>query len=135
MWPVTTTSRPTSPPAAVRTAALAFAVDVVCVLLFCAVGRRNHDEAMTLAGLAHTSWPFLAGLSSGWLVIRGWRRPTAVRSTGLAVWVSTIVIGMGLRAATGAGTALSFVVVATVTTGALLLGWRAARAAVTARRR
>jgi hypothetical protein len=41
---------------------------------------------------------------------------------------------MALRAATGEGTALSFVVVATVATGALLVGWRAARAAVTARR-
>jgi len=134
MCPVTTTSSPVSGAAAVRTAALAFAVDAACILLFCAVGRRNHDEAMTLAGVARTSWPFLAGLTGGWLISRGWRRPTAVRPTGLTVWASTVAIGMALRAATGAGTALSFVVVATVSTAVLLLGWRAARAAVTARR-
>lgn len=135
MWPVTTTSGAVSGPATVRTAALALAVDVACVLLFCAVGRRNHDQAMTLAGVAQTSWPFLAGLTGGWLMSRGWRQPTAVRPTGLTAWVSTVAIGMGLRAAAGAGTAMSFVVVATVATGALLLGWRAARGAVTARRR
>ena len=135
MWPVTTTSRPVSGPAAVRTAVIAFAVDAACVLLFCAVGRRNHDEAMTLAGVARTSWPFLAGLTGGWLMCRGWRQSTAVRPTGLTVWVSTAATGIGLRAATGEGTALSFVMVATAATAVLLLGWRAARAVVTARRR
>lgn len=118
----------------VRAAALAFVVDAACVVLFCAVGRRNHDEGVSLAGVAETSWPFLAGLTVGWLVFRGWRQPTDVRPTGLTVWLSTVVIGMGLRAATGEGTAMSFVVVATVATAVLLLGWRAAWAAITARR-
>ncbi|MBU3751390.1 MAG: DUF3054 domain-containing protein, partial [Mycobacterium sp.] len=39
--------------------------------------------------------------------------------------LSTVAIGIGLRAGTGAGTALSFVLVATVVTGVLLVGWRA----------
>jgi len=113
-------------PANHRTAARAFAADAACVVLFCAVGRRNHGEAVTAVGIAETAWPFLAGLIAGWLLIRAWRHPTAVWPTGVALWLSTITIGMGLRAASGAGTALSFVMVATVVTGALLLGWRAA---------
>ncbi len=116
-----------------RTAVLAFVADVVCILLFVAVGRRNHAEGVTLSGVAHTAWPFLAGLVAGWVVFRGWRRPTTIRPTGVGVWLSTVVIGMGLRVASGAGVALSFVLVATGVTGLLMLGWRAALAAATRR--
>lgn len=99
--------------------------DVVCIAAFAAVGRRNHHEALSVAGVAQTAWPFVAGVAVGWLASRGWRRPTALLPTGLAVWLGAVAIGMLLRRATSAGTALSFVVVATLTTGVLLLGWRA----------
>jgi hypothetical protein len=104
------------------------------IVLFCAVGRRNHAESVTLSGVVETAWPFLAGLAAGWLLCRAWRRPTEISPTGLAVWLGTVVIGMGIRAWTGAGVALSFVVVATLTTGTLLLGWRAIAAAAARRR-
>jgi hypothetical protein len=110
------------------------AVDVVGVLVFCAVGRRSHDEGLDVTGLAVTAWPFLTGTVVGWLVSRGWRRPTAVAPTGVVVWLSTVVIGMLLRKATSAGVAASFVVVATTVTALLLLGWRAA-VGLTLRRR
>jgi hypothetical protein len=121
----TSSARPT----ATRTAALAFMADAASIVLFCAVGRRNHQEAVTLAGVVETAWPFLAGLAASWVVCRAWRRPTAIR-TGLPVWAGTIAIGMGLRAATGAGVAMSFIVVATLVTGVLLLGWRAGYTAI-----
>lgn len=111
-----------------RTAAAAFAADIACVLLFCAIGRRSHAEGVTIAGVADTAWPFLAGAGVGWLVARGWRRPTALTPTGLAVWLATVVVGMLLRKATGEGTALSFIIVASSTTALLLLGWRAVAA-------
>lgn len=101
-------------------------IDVVAVLVFCALGRRSHDEGINLAGLAGTSWPFLSGTVLGWLVSQGWRRPTAVMPAGVIVWVSTVAVGMLLRALTSAGVAGSFVVVASTVTGVLLLGWRAA---------
>lgn len=104
--------------------ALGAAVDVVCVLVFCTVGRRSHDEGLTVAGIAETAWPFLTGTVLGWLLIRGWRQPTALVPTGVAVWVATVVVGMALRKATGQGTALSFLVVASTATAILLLGWR-----------
>ena len=101
-------------------------VDVVGVLVFCAVGRRSHDEGITVSGVATTAWPFLAGTLIGWAAARGWRRPTAVVPTGVVVWLSTVVVGMVLRKATSAGVAASFVVVASSVTAVLLLGWRAA---------
>ncbi|EJO90854.1 hypothetical protein MCOL_V201455 [Mycobacterium colombiense CECT 3035] len=101
-------------------------MDVIGVLVFCAVGRRSHDEGLNVTGIAVTAWPFLTGTVVGWLISRGWRRPTAVAPTGVIVWLSTVVVGMLLRKATSAGVAASFVVVATTVTALLLLGWRVA---------
>ncbi|TRW87867.1 DUF3054 domain-containing protein [Mycolicibacterium sp. 018/SC-01/001] len=103
----------------------ALAADVVCVLVFCAIGRRSHAEGVTLAGVAQTAWPFLTGTALGWLLVRAWQRPIALLPTGVVVWVATVVVGMLARKASGQGTAVSFIVVATLTTAALLLGWRA----------
>lgn len=108
--------------------------DVVGVLVFCAVGRRSHDEGLNLAGIATTAWPFLTGTLIGWLVSRGWQRPTAVAPTGVIIWLCTVVIGMVLRKASSAGVAASFVVVAATVTALLLLGWRVA-VGLTLRRR
>jgi hypothetical protein len=101
-------------------------MDVVGVLVFCALGRRSHAEGVTVTGVAVTAWPFLSGTVLGWVLSRGWRRPTAVAPTGVIVWLSTVVVGMLLRKATSAGVAASFVVVAATVTAVLLLGWRAA---------
>lgn len=117
-----------------RAAALALIADAACVLAFAAVGRRSHEEGLNLTGVFETAWPFLSGTALGWLVIRGWRRPTALVPTGVAVWVATVVVGMALRKATSQGTAVSFVVVASLVTAILLLGWRGG-AAILARRR
>ncbi len=113
-----------------RDSALAALADIVAVLVFCTVGRRSHAEGLTVAGVAETAWPFLVGTAVGWLLIRAWRRPTAIAPTGLAVWVCTVVVGMLLRKATSAGVAVSFIVVAAAVTAVLLLGWRAAVAAM-----
>ncbi|GAB3022819.1 DUF3054 domain-containing protein [Mycobacterium bourgelatii] len=101
-------------------------VDIVAVLVFCALGRRSHDEGVNISGVAATAWPFLTGTLVGWLVSRGWRRPTAVAPTGVIVWVSTVVVGMLLRKASSASVAAAFIIVASTVTAVLLLGWRAA---------
>src|SRR5271156_6665288 len=89
-------------------------MDVIGVLVFCAVGRRSHAEGITIAGVATTAWPFLTGTVVGWLAARGWQRPTAVVPTGLVVWLCTVVVGMLLRKASSASVAASFVVVASL---------------------
>lgn len=109
-------------------------IDVVAVLIFCALGRRSHDEGLTLSGLATTAWPFLSGTVLGWLLSRGWRRPTALAPTGVTVWISTVLVGMLLRHATSAGVAASFILVASTVTVVFLLGWRAVFELVARRR-
>jgi hypothetical protein len=102
----------------------AVALDVVVVLLFVAIGRRSHDEGSALSELIRVAAPFLIGLGAGWVVARAWRRPFDL-ATGCTIWVVTIVVGMVLRRTLfDRGTALSFVVVASIFTGVLLLGWR-----------
>jgi peptidoglycan/LPS O-acetylase OafA/YrhL len=123
----------TASPARVRPAAVALLVDVACVVVFCAIGRRSHAEGITLGGVAETAWPFLTGTAVGWLATRGWRRPTALTPTGLGVWIGTVVVGMLLRKLTAQGTAFSFLVVASVVTAILILGWRGVAAVRTRR--
>jgi hypothetical protein len=114
-----------------RSVWLSLALDIVCVLVFCAIGRRSHSEGITVNGVAETAWPFLTGTAVGWLLARGWRQPTAIAPTGVIVWACTVVTGMLLRKASSQGMAVSFIVVASVVTAILLLGWRAAAAVTT----
>jgi hypothetical protein len=93
-------------------------------VLFAAIGRASHDESDGLAALWTTAWPFLAGCVLGWTASRGWRAPLAMMPTGFAIWLSTVVAGMVLRVLTGAGTAVTFVVVAAVVLLLFMVGWR-----------
>ena len=112
----------------VRRAPVGLFVDIVAVIVFCTIGRRSHAEALSVAGVAQTAWPVLCGTGVGWLVLGGWRRPLMVIPTGVVVWVCTVVVGMLLRKVTSAGVSASFVVVASLSTAVLLLGWRGAAA-------
>jgi peptidoglycan/LPS O-acetylase OafA/YrhL len=103
----------------------ATAADLICVLVFAAVGRSSHREPNDLIGVPSTAWPFLVGTMVGSLAARTWRNPTAVR-TGVVVWACTVVVGMGLRMASGRGFSPVFVLVASIALAVLLLGWRGA---------
>lgn len=109
-----------------RTAASALAADVVCVVVFCAIGRRSHAEGLTVGGIAETAWPFLAGTGIGWLAAKAWRQPLSPAPTGVLIWLCTVAVGMVLRRISGQGVAVSFIVVAALVTAVLLLGWRGA---------
>lgn len=108
-----------------RRLATAVGLDVFIVILFVAIGRRNHEESSAFADVVETGAPFLIGLAIGWLATRAWRRPSALR-IGLVIWPVTVLAGMIVRRAVfDRGTATAFVVVATVFLGAGLVGWRA----------
>ncbi|WP_373937144.1 DUF3054 domain-containing protein [Rhodococcus qingshengii] len=104
-------------------------IDAILVVIFCAIGRRTHEEANALAGLAKTSWPFLTGLVIGWAatfaLYRDKFNAVLLVPTGVVVWLGAVVFGMILRVSSGQGTQFSFIVVATLVLGAFLLGWRA----------
>ena len=107
-----------------RSAWLAVALDVGCVLLFVIIGRASHTKGESLAGLASTAWPFLAGLAFGWLAARAWRQPVRLWPAGVGAWLGTVALGMLLRVVSGQGTAPAFIGVALAFLGLFLLGWR-----------
>ena len=118
-----------------RRPAVAALLDAVLVVVFAAVGRASHAEANPVVGALTTAWPFLVGTLVGWVVVRVLRGRWPVEvGPGITVWFSTVLFGMLLRHLTGAGTAVSFVVVASVVLAAFLLGWRAVAAFVARRR-
>jgi hypothetical protein len=107
-----------------RSARLAVLLDICCVLVFVIIGRASHTKGETVGGIASTAWPFLCGLGAGWLVSRAWRRPLALRPSGICAWLGTVAIGMVLRVVAGQGTAVAFIGVALAFLGLFLLGWR-----------
>ncbi|MDO5627782.1 MAG: DUF3054 domain-containing protein [Mobilicoccus sp.] len=105
---------------------LALVLDALVIAGFAALGREQHDSGPAITGALETAWPFLIGGAVGWLV--WWlarRSPALGLGGGAVVWLSTVVVGMALRALTGQGTAFVFVLVTLGVTGAFLLGWRA----------
>ena len=107
-----------------RSAWLAMVLDVACVLVFVVVGRASHIQGESLAGIASTAWPFLAGLAFGWLAGRTWRHPFRLWPAGVSAWLGAVVLGMLFRVLSGQGTAAAFIGVALAFLGLFLLGWR-----------
>lgn len=112
----------------VKNYAPALVVDIVLVVVFAVLGRRSHDSILDLVGIAGTAWPFLGGLTAGWFLTAWLYRDKfdayLAVPTGVIVWIVTLVGGMVLRAVTGQGTAVAFIVVATIFLGVFLVGWR-----------
>lgn len=106
-------------------AGLMFFVDAALILLFALVGNRSHESGTSAPEVASTAWPFLVGLTVGWVATRSWKRVSQVWVAGILVVIITVVLGMVLRVQfTDGGAALSFVLVATGSLAVLLLGRR-----------
>ena len=113
---------------------LPFVIDALLIVVFVFIGTRNHDTDKDLAGVLSTSAPFIIGLACGWWAASGWKNPFAVQ-TGIVVWMATVVIGMLLRNFMwDRGTAVAFIIVATVFNALTLIGWRVVRENITQRR-
>jgi hypothetical protein len=118
----------------VRLALGPLGLDCLCVLVFVIIGRASHTKGESLAGIASTAWPFLAGLGVGWVTVRGWREPFGLVTAGVGAWLGTVVVGMVLRVVAGQGTAVAFIGVALVFLGLFMLGWRLGALGLRARR-
>ena len=117
-----------------RRAGVALALDALAVLVFVAIGRRSHHEGSAISEFVTTVAPFAIALGAGWLSARAWRSPLAI-NTGAVLWVTTLVLGMlGRKFVFNRGTAVSFMIVATVFLGLCLVGWRAVVRVALARR-
>lgn len=113
-----------------RSAVLAACADALLILLFAAIGRDAHQRGEIITGVFATAWPFLAGAAVAWFALRLWRAPLALWPAGVGVWLGTVVVGMLLRAVTGQVVVLPFVIVALISLGVFLLGYRLATAGV-----
>ncbi|MDT7711704.1 MAG: hypothetical protein QOG46_393 [Pseudonocardiales bacterium] len=120
----------TTPTVHPTTVTLVAGADVLAVLVFAAVGRSSHAEALDAVGVLATAAPFLLGLLFGWLIVRVWRAPLRL-PVGVAVWASVVIVGLGVRAAFTHRLPLTFVLIATASLAVLLLGWRAVARLVT----
>lgn len=109
-----------------RRTALAAGLDTFSVVLFVAVGRREHERENAISALIDTAAPFLIALVLAWAVLQVWKRPTDWH-LGIGVWAIVVIGGMLLRNLVfDDGTATSFVIVATLFLGLFLVGWRLA---------
>lgn len=120
-------SRTNSAPArttARNSAAIAALADAALILLFAGIGRDAHQRGDVVTGVLQTAWPFLAGAAIAWLGLRLWRGPLRVWPAGVAVWLGTVALGMVLRAMTGQTVVLPFIIVALLSLGVFLVGYR-----------
>jgi Protein of unknown function (DUF3054) len=118
-----------------RRAVIAALADIAAIIVFVAIGRRNHDEGEALDGIFTVAAPFLIALVIGWIVARAWSKPMQVE-TAFIIWPITVAVGMLLRNLVfDRGTALPFIIVATIAVGVFLVGWRMVVARVSSRGR
>jgi hypothetical protein len=105
-----------------RDTAKALAFDILCVMALVIIGTRNHDTDTGFSGVLYVAAPFVIAVTTIHVVF-------ALRKQTLTVvwpWVGTVAIGMLLRNLVfDRGTALPFIIVATIFLGATMYGWRA----------
>ena len=105
-----------------------FLIDTLAVVVFAVLARLAHNTAevpFNFLNVANTFWPFFLGLILGWILI--WAKANSARkvSTGVVVWLATVIVGLviwWLR--NDAIPHWSFILVASVMSALLLLGWR-----------
>jgi FtsH-binding integral membrane protein len=108
-----------------RTALRAIAFDALCILLMVVIGTRNHKTDTGITGILFVAAPFWIAMSLVHLAPLLQRDNHKAPNT-YVVWGYTVVMGMVLRNMVfNRGTALAFIIVATVFLGITMFGWRA----------
>lgn len=99
----------------------AIAADLVAIAVFALLARAAHqsdDMPFNFAGWLSTLWPFALGVLLGWLIVR--------ENRGGAIWAITAITGLAIWGFRNQAVPhWSFVLVATVMSALLMLGWRA----------
>ena len=107
-----------------RTALRAYAFDALCVLLMVVIGTRNHKTDTGITGVLFVAAPFWIALSLVHFAPLLQRKNRRDPNTYM-VWGYTVIMGMVLRNLVfDRGTAIAFIIVATVFLGATMFGWR-----------
>lgn len=104
----------------------AFVYDALCVLVFVIIGTRNHDTDTGITGVLYVAAPFWMALSLAHVVPLLQKTGPKVLPHKYVVVGYTLVMGMVFRNFIfDRGTAVPFVIVATLFLSATMLGWRA----------
>lgn len=108
-----------------RSAFRAGIFDALCVLALVVIGTRNHDTDTGLGGVLFVGLPFWIALALS-RAIPQTRIATLSNAAATSTWITTVVIGMALRNLVfDRGTAVPFVIVASLFLFASMFGWRA----------
>ncbi|WIA14020.1 hypothetical protein OEZ85_002580 [Tetradesmus obliquus] len=125
-------------PADPKRVALLAAGDLAVLLAFAAVGRVNHGEPLSVSDTVLTALPFIIGWFTSGALLGGYGKEAQGGNTGAAAvaaaktWALGVPLGIAIRSiGRGYVPAASFIYVALGATSVLMIGWRAALAAVT----
>lgn len=98
----------------------AIAADYVAIAAFALLARAAHqsdDMPFNFSGWLSTLWPFALGVTLGWLISR--------ENKGGLIWIVTVVTGLVIWGFRNQDIPhWSFIIVATVMSALLMLGWR-----------
>ena len=66
-----------------------YGIDVIAIVVFAILGRRNHDEGTAVTGILVVAWPFVAGWTIAWFATRLHRRPESAAGALRALAVAS----------------------------------------------
>lgn len=106
-----------------------FITDLVMIFVFALLARIAHnsqDLPLSFLGVLNTAWPFWLGMLLAWAYIAYRRLPgAAVSPAGLIAWIVSVIVGLAIWGIKHQAVPhWSFIIVASVTSAILLLGWR-----------
>lgn len=118
----------------------AVVLDLIAITVFAVLARIAHqseDMPLTFLGILSTLWPFVIGVALGWIVVSAaGRSAVRVRSGGWLVWLVTVIVGLAIWGIRNTSFPhWSFILVASLMSALLMLGWRGIHALVVKRGR
>lgn len=107
--------------------------DVIAVAVFAVLARLAHG-GVSPAAVVDTFWPFAVGVLIGAVIIAATKMAPASLSGGVVMWLAVAATGLGIWGIRHAAVPhISFILVASIMSGLLLLGWRVAARFVASR--
>ena len=112
-----------------RASILPLALDLVCIVIFVALGKENHGVHRGIGWFLNVWWPLAVGLMVGALITRLYVTQDRWPLRLLATVVVAVVVGGPLRALTGRNMYTVFTLVAFAMLTLLTFTWRLLRVA------
>jgi len=106
-----------------------FVADLVCIVVFVALGKENHGVHRGVGWFFNVWWPLAVGLIAGALITRLYRTSDRWPIRLVATVAITVIVGGPLRTLTGRVTYSVFTLVAFGMLNLLMFTWRLLRLA------